>query len=58
MSSPSFNREAIEAEIDRIRLPSQSVVHDVSLVPAAGLHQRPYRAVPLLAYPGAGIWGA
>jgi hypothetical protein len=58
MPHPSFDREAIEAEINRLRsldLDLRALWRwDVPLLPAAGLQQGPNGAVPLLAHPGAG----
>src|ERR1700730_11067980 len=60
MPCPSFEREAIEAEIDRVRsLGVDSLrtpmAHDIPVVPAAGLQQGHPGAVPLLAHSGAGL---
>ena len=60
MAQRSSDREAIEAEIDRVRSLGLDELRtlwrdDVPLVPAAGLHQGPHRPVHLLAHPGAGL---
>ena len=59
MPRPLFEREAIEAEIDRVRSLGvdllRTLAYDLPVVPAASLQQGHPGAIPLLAHSGAGL---